>query len=149
MNDRTYKIQFNEYYFVTGKSDDGKQFLISGDFQGMMCLAFSPEGEYLGQEIRPLQNPDHFTKECLDWLAELDASPATIEIKPFYLDGQYIGIKNLPDFLEEFIADPASYDEDQQESLPKVLADWRANKQFVFQWHEEYWMFENGEIEST
>jgi hypothetical protein len=170
ISDRYYTIQdVDDRNFRAGRTADGRQVLMSPFQTGPIALFFDDEGRLLGRERRrttepapmwtgggPSQIPgDWFERAILrrfrGWQDEIGLEPGTIRVRGFFLDEEQLGIKDMPDHFAEYLADPANFILDEEETLdwPGLIEDWRRAGRFVLWWGKDYWMEADGEIEST
>ena len=153
MGARTYPIRHSTVYFAAGQTAaDGSQVLLGIQGREIACLYFSPSGKYLRMEVRevPCTATYEATRGMIgSWMSELDAVPGTVHVQKFSVGGGGIGIRDLPDYLREFEADPSSFGQERADSLSQCIANWNKAGKFVLVWHEEYEMDAAGDVEST
>lgn len=95
-------------------------------------------------------------RESLEWdirnlLKPSDFVEQPIDIQEFFLEDRYLGIRLLPDYLEEFIKDPTSVAEDEEDIAfhQEILDEWKTEGKFILWWGKDYWFGADGEVEST
>jgi hypothetical protein len=150
--------------FYTCRQADGTQLLLGAPGLEVLAVRFSPEGDFLALERRPLG----VTREALEqeirtsfpdldrsfvwqracraldekteaqlraWRAELGASPGPIRVKRFHLEGYRVGIDPYFDFQLELLEDPESIPDEQERAEElEALRRWEARGAFVFWW---------------
>ena len=70
-------------------------------------------------------------------------------IEKFEIPERSIAVRDLPDYLQEFVDNPSSFEKDRRQHLAKYLAEWEEGGDFVLIWDEEHEMNAQGEITST
>lgn len=150
---RVYVIQHSTEYFAAGRNEPKTQQVLLG-IQGseIVCLFFDDQGELLGLEARAI--PADATVDAINaaiaaWMLEVGVKPGTIYVKKFSVPDRVIEIRDYPDYLQEFMADPSSFDAERSANLSRCLRLWQENQDYVLVWDEEYEMNARGEIEST
>ncbi len=153
MATRRYAIQHSTEYFAAGRvASTGMQVLLGIQAKEILCLYFSDEGEFNTLETRVI--PERSTADTAGdmmtaWMSELGATPATIHVGKFSIPARAIAIRDLPDYLQDFVEDPSKSEDERRESLSKYLASWRKSGDFVLVWDEDYEMNAQGEVVST
>lgn len=146
---RLYTIKHSEFHCGAGRNaDDTRQFLFGQELDRVSCLAFDADGVYLGCEQRPLGDEGKVKAVAL-WMADLRVTPGSIRVREFFHPDGYIGVRELPNDLVEFLEHPDHFSADDRVEYAEQLKDWRAQGYFVMMWHEEYWMSSSGEVEAT
>ena len=103
-------------------------------------VEFDKDGNLLTVHTRETENSD-FNPSLF--------TPGTISVKEFFIPGQWIGIKELPDHYQEFLDEPKSSTEDERLDYPEEIAQWRADGSFVLWFNEDYFLNEEGELEPS
>lgn len=160
--EKTYRIQNPEYDFNTGFTGDGKQVLMGILMPELVLVEFDAQGNYLQIQMRSLPSEVFLATEpryridedaasplLEGWQKELAYRPGTIQVHSFFLPEIWLGIKDLPEYLQEFVDDPESIGEDEREHFEEMLAEWRADESYVLWWGKDYFMGPEGDIEST
>lgn len=80
-------------------------------------------------------------EQIQEWQEQIGFQDKPIRIREFSDEEMYVGIAELPEYLQD--ADP----EDQE--LAESLMEWKKSGSFVFYWGKDYYMSESGEVEST
>ena len=161
-NHRLYNIQNSEIYFHTGHLENGNQVLMGIQFPDIALLEFDPQGNYLSIAARGIPKQflsvrngiywaDDIVLQALikNWQDEIGFIPGTISVKPFFLPDQWIGIQDLPDHYLEFLNQPENYDEERRLQLQEDIRQWRESGDFVLYWSEDYYLNQEGEVESS
>ena len=79
----------------------------------------------------------------------LPFTPGTIFVKPFFLQEAGLGISDLPEHYQEFLDHPKNANEDERFYYPEEIKEWREGGNFVLWWNEDYFLNEEGELESS
>jgi hypothetical protein len=133
---------------LCGKNDD-EQVIATWGYNRWRIVRFNQDGKYLGvdqsqgdwSEIPPLHN----------------FRPQVVRMKKFILPDLHIGIIDLPDYLQQFMDNPDEYlhemytgEEIESSCKSEIheLDQWFVSNRFVFQFHEYYWMNEDGTVNS-
>ena len=163
---RLYKIATNVPYFYTGRLADGAQTLMGVQPPDLVGVVFSVDGDYIKtltkhisqerrlttqdqSEVVPDADEDEFSAYIYEWQTELKVMPDTISVKQFYLPERYIGISDLPEHYQEVLDHPENFSEERLRELQGDIQAWRGSGEFVLDWDEDYYMSEEGEVEST
>jgi hypothetical protein len=152
MNMRKYRICEAEGLFLTGHFLGGVQVLMGFQQPELVCLRFSDSGEFIGLETRPVRqhsNDMEAWMQAKGWLQELGGKVCEIQVERFSITARAIGVRDMPDYLEDFIAQPEAYDSARTANLSAYIRDWTAQKRFVLQWDEEYEMDTDGNVLSS
>jgi hypothetical protein len=168
--ERYYSIQDQgDYDFLVGTTRDGRQVLMGLLCPELVVVFFDPEGRFLECEARPWEVPaprmpggtpfqiyDREFRESIraqiqGWHEEIGFEPGPIAVREFFIWDRWLGIKDLPDHLEEFLADPsgAAEDEEEADDLRESINLWLNDGQFVLWWAKDYWMGADGDVDST
>jgi hypothetical protein len=153
MTPRLYAVKDSQDYFRAGISSvDGIQALFGRQASSLLCLKFSADGVLIGCESKPISDPDNDDatyEETERRMAHIGFSPGTIRIQEFALPDRSIEIKDLPDYLQEYLESPSNFTTSRQEHLSRRIEEWRQSGGYVLIWDEEYEMSADGEVEST
>ena len=140
-----YQIQNDIYHYQTGRLSNGNQLLIQSDLDGPPLplahwIEFDTEGNLLAaydqSTPQPLPGSSSFTL-------------GTIKVKPFFIPEILIGIQDLPDHYQEFLDHPENANEDERFYYPEEIQAWREAGNFVLWFNEDYYLNEEGELESS
>ncbi len=148
---KKYRIAPSDDYFLVGRGNDC-QVLIGIQGTETVCVFFTSDGKLLRLETRAVaQNDDEkaVRTTMAEWLQESGARIETIEIEKFAIPERSIGIRDLPDYLQELVDDPFSFEADRRQHLSKCVSEWEAEGDCVLIWDEEYEMNSQGQITST
>lgn len=150
MADQLYYIQDNGIDFRTGHLPNGTQILIFRGISFAIVIRFSFEGDVLGYDSVPIGRtvdiPDPVIDEIFN---QLYAESGTIQVRKFAIPEYEIEIRDMPDYLQEYLDFPETFSEEDAPHLEKAIEDWKQRKSFVLIWCKDYEMSAEGEIEST
>ena len=154
-----YLIQNDGEHYYAGRLNNGNQVLMDGfsrvefDSGGNVVATSCPEdtsytvqaldaeGSVLSAYFRPTDLPPPSVMPPF--------TPGTISVKPFFLTECSIGIRDLPDHLQEFLDHPENADEEERRYYPEEVKEWRERGSFVLWWNEDYFLSKEGELESS
>ena len=149
-------------HFYAGHLVSGTQVLMGVQFPDFVMVEFNADGDYLKTSVRkasiesknifdiPLTNEDEeFLTEFRGWQTELGFIAGTISVKQFFLSDRSIGIKDLPDHYQEVLDFPDNIDAKRLKELQQDIRLWRESGDFVLYWDEEYYLDQDGELESS
>jgi hypothetical protein len=158
-NRSVYPIQNNCNYFVTGYTNLGEQVLmgvIAGDHgQEILYVLFDSKGEFRLANAEPL--PAVASSMPVGPVAQLTIpvqqrlgfQPHTIHVRKFDLPDRSVGIEELPEHYQEFLAHPEEHDPDRQEELAEDVRQWVTDGDFVLRWGEDYYLNSDGDVSSS
>jgi hypothetical protein len=153
MDSRLYPIKNSPDYFRTGVSpSDGTQALCFYQGKYAICVKFSASGRLIGSESKSrldLGNDEAIFDEIEGWVAELGFIPGTIRVQKFALSERCIEIRDMPDYLQEYVESPSRFPKERQAHLSECVDKWLHAGSYVLIWDEEYEMSVDGEVEST
>lgn len=139
---KKYKLKNDPNYFLTGHLPDGRQIVAGVQLPDVTFLEFSKDGDFLRHYSEAIQVQseahDHVVAELKARLRSMHMKPNPVSMKPFYITGKFIGIKNFPDHLSSV-----------SDGSKSGIAEWRKLKCYVFDFDEEYYISESGEVESS
>jgi len=157
-----YQIQNNPHYFHTGHAGNGDQILIGPRLPKLAMLRFDADGNFLGLRVRAIPRDllhfdgsvIHIDRAILDafvekWKTEIELSPGTISIRPFFMIEKRIGIKDLPDSFEELQNHSEELDPETRHDLEDDLQHWLDAGNFVFWWNQDYYLNREGKVVSS
>ena len=131
-----YSIQNDVDHYHTGFLSSGNQVLmdeatrIEFDTEGNMLAVFTEEAPQSSSMMLPF-------------------TPGTISVKSFFLPELWLGIRDLPDHYQDFLDHPENSNEDERFYYPEEIKEWREGGNFVLWWNEDYFLNEEGELESS
>jgi hypothetical protein len=151
------------YGFYAGHLPEGRQALIARSAYGELIVAVFDGGGNLVQVIhRELPSPpvllDSGEVREVDERAfrkylrrEFGHAPGLIRIKEFRLSREMLAVYHLPEHYREFLENPNSpvFDDEQRQSFPGLIRQWREEGQFVLEWGNDYWLDSRGEVDSS
>ena len=165
---RLFPIQNHGYDFFTGVCADGRQVVMGLLCPELVAFFFGAEGNYLGREERPWsaaagklagRKPpysifgDRFRalicKQLKEWQDELEFHAATIRVKEFLDDKHSVGIELLPSHYRDLETGTWFPNEEERQQFIKSRDHWVERGSFVWWWAKDYYMSEDGEVEST
>ena len=80
-------------------------------------------------------------------------TPGTICVKQFFMhDPRWlngIGITDLPEHYQEFLDHPESVAEDDRVCYREEIEEWLTSGEFVLWFNEDYYLNEEGELDSS
>jgi hypothetical protein len=132
---------------------DGTQVLLGwrSDFIGV--LFFGKTGELLDTREYPLGiDLRKGLGPAVEAIAEkkirgvkrlLQFRSGAIQVQPFFIERWGVGLKSLPEDLEEFLAHPDWF-EDEAELYQADLEKWRADRNCVLTWGNSYYLNMDG-----
>lgn len=153
--EQLYRIVAWENIFRTCRSNNGDQLLIGVQLPELVAVVFDRHGTFERITTRQLRSAtagpddDRVASELDEMIRDLRFAASPIEVKRFFLDDFWIGIKAMPDHFEEVLEHPDHFDETQRAILRDEMAKWIARGDFVLYWCEEYYLNRDGEVESS
>ena len=158
LSQHLYLIQNDVCHYNTGRLNNGNQVLIDEcsrvefDNEGNMLAASSRENlrstlTALDAERNVLAVSTQEAPEAPSMM--LPFTPGTISIKQFFLPDLWLGIQDLPEHYQDFLDYPENANDDECHYYSDEIADWRECGNFVLWWNEDYFLNEDGEIESS
>ncbi len=163
---RLYNIMNSPPYFYTGHLPEGTQTLINVQLPDLFMVAFDADGNYLRTSTRGISKErpladvplaealpgsayDEFTAYAHEWQRELCVTPGTISVKQFYLPECCIGITDLPEHYQEVVDHPENFSAERLQELQGDIEAWLGSGEFVLDLDIDYYMSEEGDVEST
>jgi hypothetical protein len=151
---RRYVIQHDpDAVFEAGLTAAGEQVLAGAAADGsIVAVWFGPDGSLRRGErlTAPAPSPTEW-QALARWQSEVGFSPATITVGPFWTGELDTGIRDLPQFMYEYLG--AAPDEGDEGFVPERYEGITAfirDGQFVLVWcGKEFWMSREGEISDT
>ena len=142
---RLYTIQNDIYHYYTGHLSSGNQILLNSDGSEddtpiFPLVEFDKDGNLLAVHTKETEDSD---------FNPLRFTPGTIAVKKFFVSDHWIGITDLPEHYQEFLDEPQSAAEEERLNYPEEIAAWRSSGEFVLWFNEDYFLNENGELESS
>lgn len=154
MNEHTFSRDVNYLYsihgcpdeFFAGFSPDGTQVLIVMFYRKMVAMFFDRTGNLTKVQRSPFEQ---FEPDFL--LREMGLTQGLIKVKRFFLQDEYIGIRDFPEALERILRDPSKHTEDEVAAARRALKRWR--EEGVFRLcigpNNDRWLTHDGSIESS
>lgn len=142
---RLYTIQNDVYHYLTGHLGNGSQVLMIGDGSDSGIPSF-PRVEFDAQGNVMVVHREEPTDLSA---ASAMFTPETICVKSFFVPDIWFGIQDLPDHYQEFLDHPENTDEAERLDWMESIEDWRERKSFVLWCNEDYYLSEDGELESS
>lgn len=155
---RLYLIQNDIYHYHTGRLSNGNQVLmdecsrIEFDAEGNLLAAFGQETSQSTLKAMDIEGnvlAVFSQKAPQSSSMMLPVTPGTISVKPFFLPELWLGIRDLPDHYQEFLDHPENANEEERHYYPEEISNWRECGNFVLWWNEDYYLNEDGELESS
>src|SRR5262245_15228947 len=121
---RRYLICHEEQAFWAGRTTDGLQVLMGLLYPNVVGVFFDGEGRFLRLDARkvPVPAPLHpagiayllndlpfqasFQTVFEDWKQSIGFSPGTISVQRFFIESEYLGIKDRPNYQERLLDNP-------------------------------------------
>jgi hypothetical protein len=136
--------------FRAGRLPDGTQVLISRLGSDAMAIRFSTDGEFLKYDLYPVAADVDTPDSGIDAVVEyLGVRLETIHMRAFALPEYGIEIRDMPDYLQEYIDTPDRFPDERARHLKSAVEKWRRSGGFVLVWCEDYEISADGEFEST
>ncbi len=155
---RLYLIQNDIYHYHTGRLSNGNQVLmdevhrVEFDTEGNLLAAFCRETSQTTLKALDIEGNvlAVFSQEAPEAPSMMiPFTPGTISVKPFSLPELWLGIQDLPDHYQEFLDHPENVNEEERHYYPNEIDAWRECGNFVLLWDEDYYLNEDGELESS
>jgi hypothetical protein len=151
---RLYKFQSHpEYNFYACRSQDNHQYLLGFDDRDFLVITFSPEGVLQGVAKEGEADQPYFDlceAIATEWISQHQLRVGTIEVEKFSVPSYGIQIRDLPDYLEDYINNKRNYTDVEQKDYEDEIEIWRSNQSYVFDWSvSDFWINRDGEITAT
>src|SRR5262249_8006616 len=122
--ERRYLICHEEHAFSAGHTSDRSQVLMGLLYPEVVALFFDIDGRFLRLEAKTIAvpAPKHpagiayllkdaafqasFQSLITEWKRSIGFSPGTISVHKFFIEDQYLGVKDRPDYQQQIIDDP-------------------------------------------
>jgi hypothetical protein len=149
---RLYRIQPNEVYgFVVGIVGEN-QVLVKKIGNRFLVLSFSRDGQFVSQRLIDADAPSDLKDALSRLLVRLGYRACTIQVLRFWFPEYSVGIQDLPNYLEAYVADPENClkflqgqaRQEEAEDLDQDIKKWLDLGNFAFIHDGEYWMDEDG-----
>ena len=153
-DNRRFVLQPNEGYgFFVGTAGN-QQVLVKSLNQGILVIAFSLDGHLTDHRVISVDRKEAPDEAATDVFRQIGFQQLPIQVHRFYLQDYQIGIRDLPQYLEDYIVNPDVYLADlaggdkelEMIDLSANLADWVSKGYFVFHHDDEYWMDKDGNV---
>jgi hypothetical protein len=150
------------YWFHVGRSE-AKQAIMGLLGKKFCVLVFNVEGDLIEVQERPLvvvPPPSSRGADELDWLhglverevaqvrKEQDLADEAVRVKRFRLPLLQVGIDDLPNDLQEYIAN-RDLSSPTEEDLEEALEGWKEESLFVFWWEASFYVDGEGVVTSS
>lgn len=152
--DLTHAIRTRPDTYYTGRTSDNDQVLLGWLGDSIVVLRFNDTGKLLDVIEYPLNLAERRSLGpkveafVLDEVAgikrRLGFRDDMIRVKPFFLDRLHAGIRPFPEDLAEYLAEPASYPEEDAEVFREDVKRWLEAGNCVFVWENEYDLDDEG-----
>lgn len=151
-SDRRYPIRSDSNYgFHAGHVPKKRQALIALDVSLNLLVAFfDAKGNFLQVERRNL-SPSLNDRDFQKYLKkEFGFKPGLIRVKAFLIKPELLAVHAFPSHFQEFLDNPRDgFDAADRDRYPQSIRTWIANKEFVLDWGNDYWLDDNGEVTSS
>lgn len=148
----TIRSRYRTYY--TGSTADGKQVLLGWHSDFIAVLLFDETGKLLETKAYPLGIDLKLglgpavevkaRKKIQVIMRELHYRRGPIRVKPFFIESWQVGLRLFPIDLEEFLADPDRFAEDEAQIYKTDIDRWKANQNCILQWGNNYYLDRDG-----
>ena len=165
----SFLLRRDQGYFSAGIVKSGRQAIIANTVTEVFVLFFDQEGNYLGAERVPLENPPkrdpatgiYVTDALFDRTVErqtrgimdrLEFLPSDISVEAFSEEQLCAGIETLPGQYQEFLESPddLGYDQEDREAIAVAIEEWKQSGCYcLVLWGIEYWVSASGEVISS
>lgn len=149
------------YWFHVGRSE-AKQTIMGLLGKKFCIMVFSDKGDLIEVQERSLTAPPSPSRGAdeLDWLQEIverevvqvrtqqGLMDETIHVKRFRLPKLQAGIDDLPDDLQEYLAN-RGLSAPTEEDLEEALEGWKEESLFVFWWGQSFYVDSEGAVTSS
>ncbi len=149
MQNQLYKLQ-DGIPFRAGHLRDGNQVLLSRFGSDAIDIRFSRNGEFLGYDRHAVGPETDVPDSAIDAvLNRVGITPGVIRVRAFVLPEYGIEIRDMPEYLQEFLDASEDFPAERASHLKEAVADWVRSGSFVLVWGEDYEINADGEVEST
>jgi hypothetical protein len=149
------------YWFHVGRSE-GKQVVMGLLGMKFCVMVFSDKGELIEVQEQPVAAPPSPSRGAdeLDWLhgiverevaqvrTQQGLTDEAIHVKRFRLPEVQVGIDDLPDDLQEYLAN-RGLSGPSEEDLEQALEGWKEESLFVFWWGQSFFVDSEGVVSSS
>jgi len=126
-----------------------------------MAILFNNSGEFM--ETKWYQVPGIEAVNLKD-LRQLDAVEArevdrcrydlhlvddAIHVKRFHLSEVSIGIDDMDCDSQQYVLHPERFDPSDRADLEDTVQFWKETSQYIFYWHNDFWVDMNGDVQSS
>ncbi len=163
---RLYPIRYDpDAVFSAGVTARGEQVLIGTHPNfSVATVFFDQQGCLLRNEHRPTPRPaaqagddqrallnQATWKTMEEWKEEMGFSPGVVRVERFFLSHERIGVKDLPDFMHQYLAEaPDEGEELFRPGLYEDIEQFIHKGQFVLCWcGKDFWIDKDGEVTDT
>ena len=134
--------------YFAGQLSDGHQALLGWLGNGIVLVLFNIAGELVRTDRLPLEfdptrefGPEAEKKVCNEIIRVVDKLgfvDGPIRVNPFFLDDLHAGIRSLPEDLEDFLANPTRFSDEDMELFRADIAKWCSLGNCVLRWNNDY-----------
>ncbi len=149
------------YWFHVGRSE-ARQAIMGLLGKKFCVIVFSDKGDLIEVQERPLPDPPSVSRGAdeLDWVYRILEREAVqvrteqglvdeaIHVKRFRLPKLQAGIDDLPDELQEYLAN-RGVSGATEEDLEEALEGWKEESLFVFWWGQSFTVNSEGAVSSS
>jgi hypothetical protein len=162
--DRLFPIRSNKYYgYYAGRLAGKRQALAALDVRKNLVLAvFDQQGDLLEVKRRTpapslKRRPEKKylavnDREFHEYLhKEFRFKAGRIKVNAFLIAAEGLAVHAFPYHYQEFLKNPYGkiFDNADRDYYPKLIREWIADKAFVLDWGNDYWLDNNGEVTSS
>jgi hypothetical protein len=150
MQTKLYPIK-DSLFFRAGGVPDGTQLLLAPFGNEVIVLSFDSDGRFGGIKCHPLEikSEDAAEQQVDRVIRSSGMRPGEIRVQKFTVAERGLGIRDTPDYLQEYADSPSSFPPERAIHLARALEQWKKKQGFVLVWGEDYEMDAQGDVEST
>lgn len=151
---RRYLVGSYPPVFKTGRLPDGTQCLFGVQGTDFVIVYFTADGAFRNLERKPelingVTDEGDIDELVQQWESKVGIAEGRITVQPFFIEEQWIGIRDIPEHYQDVVESPDTFLEDDRQRLLKDVNEWLERGDFVFYWDEDYYLNADGEVEST
>ncbi len=149
MENRIYNI-VDGIPFRAGILPDGSQALVSRFASEAIVVRFTDDGRLLSAVSTNVGPETEMPDRAIDSVvAQIGLISQSIKVRQFSIPKYGIEIRDIPEYLQEFIDDPSGFPNERAVHLRKAVDEWRHRQGYVLVWGEDYEMGVDGTVDSN
>jgi hypothetical protein len=159
--ERVYRIKSSDYWH-TGHTNDGTQVLFGLLCPDLVAYLFNQRGdlidiqlqrlEFMVEDQKPGQPFDIYDPRIesrrKQWSRKLGIRRGTINIRQFSDPEHDVKIENQPGYFND-VLERRDGPAEEKARIEELRQNWETEKNFVLWWGNDYWIGEDGEVESS